>query len=107
MGPDVEKLHFYIYDGNSYKFIPKADVIPVCFDDFLKGNKEETNRKMGENEDYASLIFQLPQHGKNIIAKFGNFDSYEIYTPYIIGNRMILVWDDGRFKRSEIYWEKK
>jgi len=51
---------------------------------------------MDKDEVIASLLFELPQNGKNLLAKWGNEASKEIYQKYgIIADRMNLIWKDG------------
>ena len=107
LGAVVGSLCFYEYNGKSYKPIDRDKVIPNIFDDFLGDNKEAKLKKMGEDETYASVIYQLPRKGKNIIAKWGNMDGQEAYREYGIGDRMVLVWNNGTFTKGKIYWENR
>lgn len=102
---DVESFDFYNYDGKTFTILPLETIIPDIYDDFFKINKTKALIDMEKTDVSATLLFELPQNGKNIVAKWGNTDSKETYEEYAKGNRMILIWNDGKFDKSKIYWE--
>lgn len=103
----VEEFDFYIYDGKKYTPLNFKNVIPDIRQNFFKDNYINNHTKMEKEGIIASLLFELPRKGKNIIAKWGNEDSKETYQKYnIIGDRMNLIWKDGRFEKGDIFWSK-
>lgn len=62
---------------------------------------------MKEKDILATLLFELPKKGKDIMAKWGNEDKQSVYKTYGIGDRMLLKWNDGKFEKSKIYWNKE
>ncbi len=102
----VETFYFYEYDGKNLKSIPKKDIIPDIYNDFLGENSEEKIKELDKEDIVATLVFELPRYGKNIIAKWGNEGNKRCYEKYAIGNTMKLIWNDGKkFKKSKIYWK--
>ncbi len=100
----IEQFDFYEYNGKYFKPIDWHLIIPEVYNDFFidpKSAIEEMNKK----DILATLLFDLPRTGKNIIAKWGNEDSQETYRKYGHGDRMMLIWDDGKFKKGEMYWK--
>lgn len=101
----VENFEFYIYNGKTYQPVAIKSILPDYEQDFIKGNFYKTKQKMEKDDVIASYLFDLPRKGKNIVVKYGNENSNEVYKRYgIVGNRMILVWDDGKFKKGKMYW---
>jgi len=107
-GPEcyVERFDFYNYDGKTFTVRPYEKTVPEIYDDFFKADKAKALTDMETLDISASLLFELPRTGKNIIAKWGNTEDKEIYKEYAKGNRMVLLWDDGTFKKSDIYWSE-
>lgn len=101
----VESFTFYIYENNSLKQQAYSSIIPVSWNDFLAVSPEIAEKKMVEKDIPASLLFELPQLGKNIIAKWGNTGVYTDYKGIAKGTRMTLIWNDGKFTKGEFYWE--
>jgi len=107
-GPEcnIERFDFYNFDGNIFTVIPKKSVIPDIYDDFFKTDKTFAINEMGKRDISATLLFELPQKGKDIKAKWGNTESRETYQEFAKGNRMILKWNDGKFEKSDIFWSE-
>jgi hypothetical protein len=103
----VELFDFYIFNEKKYELVKFNDIIPINLEkDFFSKNYEENMKRMEKEDVVTSLLFELPRRGKNIIVKFGNEESKKTYQKYnIIGNRMTLIWDDGKFIKGNIYWE--
>lgn len=101
----TEQFHFYEYDG--LDFIPRSprDIVPVQYNDFIKGDIAHQTAAMEKNDIVATLLFELPRQGKNIIARWGNERDAGDYKPYAKGNTMILQWNDGKFKMSVPEWK--
>lgn len=106
-GPEcyVERFDFYEYDGREFKTLFAESIIPDIYDDFFSYDKTMAQADMEAMEISANLLFALPRKGKNILAKWGNTESAAAYEKFARGNRMMLIWKDGIFEKSEIYWE--
>jgi hypothetical protein len=100
----IEQFDFYEYNGKDFKPIDWHLIIPDVYDDFFIDQKSGI-KEMKQKDILATLLFDLPRTGKNIVAKWGNEDSQETYKKYGHGDRMILNWDDGKFKKGDIYWK--
>ncbi|NMH89614.1 hypothetical protein [Flavivirga algicola] len=61
---------------------------------------------MKEKDTLATFLFDLPRTGKNIIAKWGNEDLQETYKKYGHGDRMNLIWYNGKFNKGDIFWKQ-
>ncbi len=101
----IEHFYFYEYNGEDFKSIDWHTIIPDIYNDFFRGDINFQLEEMKNKDVLATLLFELPRTGKNIIAKWGNEDFQDIYKKYGLGDRMILIWDDGKFMKGEIYWE--
>jgi len=101
----IEKLDFYKYDGKTFKAVASNKIIPDVYDDFFKGDISLQKKEMKKHDISATLLFDLPRKGLNMIAKWGNTESKEVYGKYAKGNRMSLIWNDGVFKKGNISWE--
>lgn len=101
----VEKFDFYNYKNKIFTPLNYKKVIPITFDDFLSGDIKTVTREMEEADIAASLLYDLPQKGKNIIAKWGNIEPDNKYRKYAKGNRMVLQWNNGTFKKGVAFWK--
>lgn len=99
-------FYFYRYDGKKFHKQSIDDIIPDVYGDFFKGDFSKTAEQMEKDGVRAGYLYELPQKGKNIIAKWGFEHSQEEYKKYAKGDRMELIWNDGIFKKGKIYWEK-
>ncbi len=102
----VEQFDFYEYDGKTFKHLDYASVLPVEYNDFLGSNPEAKIKEMEKKDITATLLFKLPRYGRNIIATWGNFEEQKYYRKYALGDKMKLIWNDGKFKKSRPYWSK-
>jgi|GEM_PF-1748009 hypothetical protein len=103
----VEHFAFFIFNGKEYQPVNINDIIPNIEQDFFRDNYESNKKKMEKDEVVASLLFELPRQGKNIVVKWGNKETQETYQKYnIVGNRMDLIWNDGKFRKGKIYWKE-
>ncbi|NGX85058.1 DUF3256 family protein [Aequorivita sp. KMM 9714] len=100
------QLDFYEFNGIEFKPIEARNIIPEVYNDFFGENSKSKIEAFNNEEIVATLLFELPRKGKNIVAKWGNEEREEIYKRYVIGNRMDLIWNDGKFEKGKIYWEK-
>lgn len=101
----IAQFDFYEYDGKDFKPVDRHSIIPDVYNDFLGIDFKEKIRELKNKDIIATLLFELPRNGKNIIAKWGNEDSQETYKKYAIGDRMGLTWKDGRFEKGKIFWK--
>jgi hypothetical protein len=102
------KFNFHVFNGKTYKLLNRDDVLPkelVSY--FFKENHKEKMQQLIENDILLMLSFELPRKGLNIIVKFGVEESREILEKYgIIGNKMELIWKDGKFTVGKVYWSE-
>lgn len=104
---DVVRFNFFNYNNKKISPVSLKSVIPEIEQDFFKEKYNENTEKMNKDDIVAVLLFDLPKNGKNISAKWGNEDSKETYLKYgIIGNRMDLIWNDGKFRKGKVYWDE-
>jgi len=101
----IVQFDFYEFKNGKYYPLESKDIIPDVLHDFYKGDYQEQISKMEREDIMATLLFELPRTGKNLTAKWGNEGSKETYENYSKGNRMILNWNDGKFKKGDIYWK--
>jgi len=103
----VERFDFFLYNKKNYTPVSYNSVIPDIEPSFFKGNYTANKKKMSKDDVIAEMLFDLPRNGKNIVAKWGNEDLPEIYKKYgFIGDRMNLVWNDGKFTIGQVYWNE-
>jgi len=102
------QFNFHVFNGKTYKLLNRDDVLPkelVSY--FFKENHKEKMQQLIENDILLMLSFELPRKGLNIIVKFGVEESPEILEKYgIIGNKMELIWKDGKFTKGKVYWSE-
>ncbi|MGE5357148.1 MAG: DUF3256 family protein [Deltaproteobacteria bacterium] len=101
----VEKFDFYRYKNKVFTPLNFTKIIPDVYYDFFKGDKINNERLMSKANIEASLLYDLPQKGKNITAKWGNLHPNSDYRKYANGNRMVLHWNDGSFRKGEVFWK--
>lgn len=103
------QFNFYVFDGKTYKLLNRDDVLPkeiVSY--FFKENHKENMQQLIENDILLMLSFELPIKGLNIIVKFGVDESRETLEKYsIMGNKMELIWNDGKFTKGKVYWSEE
>ncbi len=100
------QFNFYVFDGKTFKLLNRDDVLPEeLVSDFFKENHKENMQQLKENDILFMLSFELPIKGLNIIVKFEVYESRETLAKYgIIGDRMELIWNDGKFTKGKVYW---
>lgn len=103
----VYLFDFYLYNGKNIQKLNSDDIIPDIYNDFFGKNIEKKQQNMKKKDILATLLFELPKKGKDIMAKWGNEDKQSVYKTYGIGDRMLLKWNDGKFEKSKIYWNKE
>ncbi|MBK8801653.1 MAG: hypothetical protein IPN71_06245 [Fibrobacteres bacterium] len=102
----MDRFDFYEYNGKSFKPIDRKLVIPDIFADFFVGNYKEQLVKMEKADVLVSLLFELPSKGENIVAKWGNEGSKDVYEAYGKGDRMDLIWTGKKFSKGRLYWRQ-
>lgn len=101
----VERFEFYLYKDSKLTLTNFKKIIPEIFSDFIKADRKTIENQMEKDDIAASLLYELPRSGKNIIAKWGNIEPANKYRKYAKGNRMILQWNNGTFKKGSIFWK--
>ncbi len=106
-GPDcyVMDFSFWLFDGTEYVQLETSNIVPYIYEDFFIGNIDKAIEEMDKNDINYNLLFVLPQNGKNIIALFGDTHDAEKYKKHLKGNKMELIWNDGKFKKGKISWK--
>lgn len=102
----VERFVFYEFDEGEFKAVDFEGVMPDVSGDFYKGSPEDMERLMKKNDVIASVLFELPRNGQDIVVKWGNEGRKEDYMDYVVGDRMLLKWNGDRFVKGEIYWSE-
>ncbi len=103
---DVGRFNFLRFDGSYYEPLFFRDIIPEDIEkEFFKEDMSLALSEMKSKGYRATLLYKLPQKGKNMVVKFGNEESNDIYEKWLKGNRMELVWKSGKFDKGKIYWE--
>lgn len=105
---EVAYLDFYIFDKHELTQVNLCSVLSTALEkDFFAQSFEENLQKMQQEDVIATLLFDLPQKGKNITVYWGNNEEQTTYEKYnIIGNKMELIWEDGKFSKSNVFWSK-
>lgn len=101
----IERFEFYIYQDSKFELSNFKKIIPEIFTDFINGDKKTIENQMEKDNISATLLYELPRAGKNIIAKWGNLESDNKYRKYAKGNRMVLKWNNGTFNKGPIFWK--
>ena len=111
---NVEQLDFYKYNGSSLTPIKQPLIESVTDSDFFDLNSKELESIYNKYDTPMSLLFSLPQKGKNIIARIyceldgegSDFD--KILKPHQKGDRILLEFQpDGTFKKGVPFWNEK
>lgn len=110
----VENFDFFVFDGLSLKKTKQPAVKSINDSDFFSYTQEKLNSLYDKYDMPMSLLFKLPQYGKNITAliycEFDNPGSdFEKYLrPYQKGNRLTLKFqEDGIFTKGKLYTEEQ
>lgn len=105
----IESFKFYHLQDGKLVEQEKNTIIEgydTLYENFFLDYSEKLKKELKDQEIIATLLFRLPRNGKDIIALFGNEYSKEIYSEFSKGDRMLLKWDNGKFKKDKIYWSK-
>ncbi|PKP18159.1 MAG: hypothetical protein CVU05_14180 [Bacteroidetes bacterium HGW-Bacteroidetes-21] len=82
----VEQFDFYRFENNLFTPLSTNTIIPEIYNDFFVGNVEQQKKLLDKNDITATLLFEIPRTGKNIVARWGNENSADVYKPYALGN---------------------
>ena len=103
---NVERFDFFRFNGSEYEPLFFNDIMPNDIQlDFFKNDMLGSLNEMKSKGYKFSLLYTLPKKGKNIVVKFGNEETTDIYQKWLKGNRMELVWKSGVFEKGKVYWE--
>ena len=105
----IEEFKFFLFQDNKLYEQDIENIIPgyqTIYSDFFINYSENIKKELNEKDITATLLFKIPREGKDIIALFGNEDSKENYSTFSKGDRMILKWDNGKFIKGKIFWNK-
>lgn len=100
----VNSFVFYEFDGEGFVQLPFISIISLEENDFLKEDNNKDRKAIEDQELIATLLYQLPEKGEDILAKWGNEAPNEFYKEYARGNRIRLKWQNGEFIKSKIFW---
>lgn len=103
------ELHFYLLTSGQLTKLDTKDVIPeISIADFFdteQMKKDGLTKQITRDDfpDYFSFLYSLPSQGKNIIVESQTHELGEIpdeYKKYDMGPKIILIWNDGTFKKQ-------
>ncbi len=100
-------LDFYSYDGRDYKSLNWSEVMPDVnlISNFFKKNFEQNKERM-----LNDLHFLPGEHfnkeGMNLVLSWGVYDKETLEKYGIIGNKLELIWNDGKFTPGKVYWSE-
>jgi hypothetical protein len=107
------EFHFYNYNGKKFKLLNNLDILPLedIEPDFFSGNYEDNMNRIIQEVDYPICFMEdMSPKGSSIYVDFGlgsivGRSSYEKYG--IIGDRMELIWNDGKFTKGKVSWSER
>lgn len=114
IGICYSEFHFYNYSGKEFKLLNNEDVLPIVVEEnFLSDNYEDNLKRIREDFFYSCIIESISPESLNITVNHylvnhylvGDTENYEEYG--IIGNKMELIWNDGKFTKGKVYWREK
>jgi hypothetical protein len=103
---EVVRFDFFETDGKTFKKLNTKTIIPNTGKDFYKTDSKIAEKKMSEEDLIATTLYRLPRTGKNIMVSWGNEGDIDAYKKYGKGNKMALVWKNGKFEKSGVSWSK-
>jgi hypothetical protein len=106
-----DKLSFYHYNGNDYTLLDWLDVMPkdimplgFLIYNFFENNPEKNIERMSKGMVYPGV--HIYKDGLNMVMSLGLTEKKS--KKYgLIGNRMELIWNDGKFTKGKVYWSDK
>ena len=106
--PYNTELDFYQYDGKDYKLLDWLDVMPDVnlISNFFKKNFEQNKGRMLNDMQLLPGEY-FHKEGMNLVLSWGYKNDKETLEKYgIIGNKMELIWSDGKFTPGKVYWSE-
>ena len=104
----TDELHV-VNDGDlAYEFYTKVVKLKAQakFVDVTPFTLSTVISKMADEDLIATTLYRLPRAGKNITVLWGNEGNVEAYKKYGKGNKMSLIWKNGKFEKSTVKWSK-
>ena len=107
--PYNTELDFYQYDGKGFKLLNWLDVMPEAdlLRNFFINNYEQNIERMSFDLKPGPPGVHFYKEGLNMVMSWGYKEDKEKYKKYgIIGNKMELIWNDGKFTPGKVYWSE-
>lgn len=104
----IDHFNFFSYENGKISKLDNATIIPgfnSIYKDFFIKDVKATEKELEKKDIMFTMLYELPQKGKNIIVHFGVEADKETYKPYFKGNTMVLKWNNGKFEKQPIKWE--
>lgn len=103
-------FHFYIYDGKNFKYLKNEDVFPIedIEQNFFKGENEK-NIILSQEEPFKfrCTTYSLSPESSSIDVSYFLCEDYKKYKKSgLIGDKMELIWNDGKFTPGKAYWSE-
>jgi hypothetical protein len=103
-------FNFYIYDGKNFNYLNNEDVfLNEDFEqNFFKGENEQ-NIILSQEEPifFRCTTYSLSSESSSIDVSYFLCDEYKKYKKSgLIGNKMELIWNDGKFTPGKVYWSE-
>ena len=97
-------FYFYYFDGKDYKLLEETDVMPkeILINNFFKNNPEQNKERMLNDLHFLPREY-FYKDGLNMVMSWGDNDKETLEKYGIIGNKMELIWNDGKFTKGKVY----
>jgi hypothetical protein len=105
------EFHFYNYNGKKFKLLNNLDVLQLedIEPDFFSGNYEDNMNRIIQEAHYPICFMEyMPSKESSIevyLVLVGDRSTYEKHG--LIGDKMELIWNDGKFTKGKVYWSKR
>ena len=103
-----DNLSFYYYIGNDFTLLDWLDVMPedLIYNFFENDSEQNIERMLIDMNSPLGVHFY--KDGLNLVMSLHLTEKKSKYKKYgLIGNRMELVWNDGKFTKGKVYWSKR
>ena len=103
-------LKFYFFDGKDFKLSDWLNVMSeeISIRSFFKNNPEQNIERMRNDLNWLPGVHFYKDGVKNMVMSWSLLDDKSNYEKYdIIGDRMELIWNDGKFIKGKVYWSEK
>ena len=102
----VESFAFYVYGPDkTVTYVAMKDLIPPVENALFRGDAAQVRQELEEKDINVAILYDLPRRGKDIIARISADMTTAQIKPYFHGNRLQIVWDNGKFRIGKVYWE--